>query len=150
MTTRRRLAALAGLVGRSTRLGPRDGLTCLVAWALLHLAALRLRVSRRVPALRPRPDTWSLPGGEGVAPSAARLEALLCEAARFPAMGLWCLPRAVALRQLLRLHGLKGELALGLRGGQGGLAGHAWVVYHGVVLLHDPAEGGPYVRCEVA
>lgn len=150
-----RLGAMAGVWFRSARLGPRDGLVCLLSWGLLHAAALRLRLGLFVPSRRPAPDRWGpdpapLETATGGDPAARRLARLLGEAARHPALGLWCLPRALALRQLLRLHGLDGHLALGLRRGPEGLTGHAWVVYHGSVLDQDAAFAGSFVRCEVS
>jgi hypothetical protein len=144
-------AATAGrLLVRCARRGPRDGITCLLAWGLLHLAVIRLRL---MPAWRPAPDRWS-PAPRPVQGSAGsdvtRLVRLFDEAARHPIVGCWCLPRAVALRRLLRLHGLDAELALGLRKTPEGLGGHAWVVYHGSVLERDGALAGTFARCEVS
>jgi hypothetical protein len=79
----------------------------------------------------------------------ARLVRLFDESTRFPILGAWCLPRAVALRRLLRLHRLEAHLALGLRPGSQGLKGHAWVVYDGAALNEDAGFLGSFSRCEV-
>jgi hypothetical protein len=155
VTLAARLAAVTATLIRGARLGPGDGLTCLLAWILLHAAVLRLRFGLWVPGHLPGPDPWEAAGrpgpcGEKDRSRARRLAELLNEAARRPALGLWCLPRALALRQLLRLHGIDCQLALGLRRGDGGLSGHAWVVYHGAVLGQDDTLVGTFDRCQVA
>lgn len=155
MTRSARVGALARVLAHSRHLGFRDGAVCLLAWCLLHAAALRHRVGLLGSLRLPSPDRWprapERPGGPPTAdPVAQRLAELLGDAARYPALGLWCLPRAQALRSLLRLHGLDAELAVGLRRGAEGLSGHAWVVYHGAVLDQDTAFAGSFARCEVS
>lgn len=143
------MAAVGRLVALCARLGPRDGATCLLAWTLLQLTVLRLKL---VPFGRPLPDPArprpTAPVGPD--PDVTRLVHLFHEAARHSAVGCWCLPRAVALRGFLGLHGHRAELALGLRHEAEGLGGHAWVVYHGAALTEDAAFLGSFTRCEVS
>jgi hypothetical protein len=147
-----RLHAVVSVLASAVRLGPRDGLTCLQAWLLLHWWGLRLRLAGRRGGASGCPDPW--PGEKAAAgevPAAvARLVALFDEAARHPAMGLWCQPRALALRQLLRAHGVEADLAVGLRREAAGLGGHAWVVHRGVPLGADGALAASYARGRVA
>jgi hypothetical protein len=147
MTWSDRAAIVRRLLGRCLRLGPRDGATGLLAWALLHATVLRLRL---LPAWRPAPDRWDGDVTGPADPRVARLVRLFGEAARHEIVGGWCLPRAVALRGLLRLHGLPAQLALGLRRGAEGLGGHAWVVYHGCALGEDADVLGSFARCQVS
>jgi hypothetical protein len=150
-----RFEAVMTTLARCARREPRDGFTCLLAWVLLHAATLRLRFGLLVPGRLPGADRWGTANeperlSRGDSARACRLARLLNEAAQHPALGLWCLPRALALRQLLRLHGLDAQLALGLRRGDDGLNGHAWVVYHGDVLGQDETLVGTFDRCQVA
>jgi len=151
MTLRDRVATVQRLLARCARLGPADAATCLLSWALLHLAVVQLRLAPRGRGWRPAPDHWDdEPAVSTGRPAAAvvRLVRLFDEATRFSVVGGWCLPRAVALRRLLRLHGFEGQLALGLRPGPRGLGGHAWVVYHGTALSEDAGFLGSFTRCE--
>jgi hypothetical protein len=153
VTLRHRVATVRRLLARCARLGPADGATCLLSWVLFHIAVVQLRFAPHWPGWRPAPDRWgggpSVPSGRPEA-RAARLVRLFDEALRFPVVGGWCLPRAVALRRLLRMHRLEAQLALGLRQGPQGLNGHAWVVYDGAALREDAGFLGSFSRCEVS
>jgi hypothetical protein len=146
-----RIRAALSVLAAAVRLGPRDGATCLWAWLLLHAWAVRLRLAGPLGGSA-GPAPWS--GGDSVdaAPPSevVRLVALFGEAARHPAVGLWCHPRALALRQLLRGHGFEADLAVGLRRDRDGLRGHAWVVLDGRALGSDGAVAEDYGRCRAA
>ena len=45
-----------------------------------------------------------------------------------------CLDRSVFLWFIMRLHGLKGELRIGVASNDGAIDGHAWVEYGGTVI----------------
>ena len=152
MTLRHRVATVWRFLARCARLGPADGATCLLSWVLFHLAVVQLRLAPHGPGWRPAPDRWDGQPTVSSAPTratVARLVRLFEESTRFPILGDWCLPRAVALRRLLRLHHFGAQLALGLRPGPQRLSGHAWVVYDGVALSEDAGFLGSFSRCEV-
>lgn len=156
MSVTTRLRAVGSAAAAAARLGPRDGLACSLAWMLLHAWGLRLRFARHRlgPAAYPEPWRGERPseGPTAVPADVSRLVSLFAEAARHPAMGLWCHPRALALRQFLRVHGIEADLAVGLKSDPRdprGLSGHAWVVYHGMALGDDASMAG-YPRCQSA
>ncbi len=61
---------------------------------------------------------------------------------------LWrtsCLRQALALRYFLGRRGIETELRIGVRGGQGEFAAHAWVEKNGAVLIGGEYAGERYV-----
>lgn len=94
------------------------------AWGYLLLAyvALRFLPVRRVEAL-----LESLARKRNREISSARLAKLVNVAARFHLRPMTCLPRSLALRALLRQHGVEADLLIGVRRENGMLRAHAWI-----------------------
>ena len=95
------------------------------AWVCLlaAYAALRFLPVRRVEALLEK-----LAGKDRAEISSAHLARLVDVAARFHLRPITCLPRSLALRALLRRHGVEADLLIGVRREEDGvLRAHAWI-----------------------
>ena len=94
------------------------------AWVCLLAAhaALRFLPVRRVEALLER-----LAGKDRAEISSAHLARLVDAAARFHLRPITCLPRSLALRALLRRHGIEADLLIGVRREDGEIKAHAWI-----------------------
>ena len=94
------------------------------AWMYLLVAYIAIRVLpiRRVEALL---ESLS-PKKKKEIPS-SRLARLVDIAARRHLRPMTCLPRSLALRALLRRHGIEADLLIGVRREAGSLRAHAWI-----------------------
>lgn len=90
--------------------------------------------ARAAAALR-RPRPWRLR-----AVARALRAALAAEGETKP-----CLPRALALLELARAHGVAPTLVLGVERGAAGVAAHAWLEVGGAPFLEDPGTPARYV-----
>jgi hypothetical protein len=77
----------------------------------------------------------------------------LAMASSYP-IGISCLPRSLALRNMLRNRGVAASVRIGVRAGDrpGGprLDGHAWVEVGGKVVGDDPQHVARYAPYEIA
>jgi hypothetical protein len=120
--------------------------TFLEALVLLAAAPLLLRLTR----FRRNSSTTECPrneGGEAQAPASGLTEAraianMVAAAAAHGVIRSRCLEHSLVLWLLLRRHGVKCDLRLGVRRTVGGCEAHAWVEAYGVSLSDpdDPQE----------
>lgn len=94
------------------------------AWGYLLIADLALRF---LPMQRVEALLEGLSRRRGRKVSTARLARLVDIAARCHLRPMTCLPRAVALRALLRRHSVEADLLIGVRREDGELRAHAWI-----------------------
>jgi hypothetical protein len=108
----------------------------LSAWCLLVLVDVLLRVggfNRLCTIIRQSPTIGTVPGGIRTAVT-QEICASVNSALAFYFRRAWCLQAAAAAVFLLRLHGIRGELVIGVR--RVPFYAHAWVDVDGEVVLN--------------
>jgi hypothetical protein len=101
------------------------------AWWTLLSADLRLRLSPARALARALADS----GGGGAADArAAEIAHAVASAAAHHLWPMRCLPRSLALSDLLRGLGVAARVRIGVRNHPGALAAHAWVEVAGVAV----------------
>ena len=109
------------------------------AWWALLACRLRLRFPRLLGARSLIVEELHRDGGDSPGPLDDRLFSLFNRAVRDHILAMPCLPRALALARYLRRHGVEGRLRVGMKKGDEGLRGHAWVESAGQPV-NDPSE----------
>ena len=110
-------------------------------WTALGEAWLALSAARAAVRLRPLPKLLHDAAAANAAPALKpardprpdieRLQRLVRIAARYRLNPATCLPRALALRGMLRRRGIPAALEIGVRKDGERLRAHAWLVYDG-------------------
>jgi hypothetical protein len=117
----------------------RDWTVLLVAWYLLPVVAVGVRLRRF-----PRTREWAARVRAVDPPNrskqrASQVGALVKVAAQRHIGRFACLPRSLTLLRLLGREGIRAELRLGVRHGNGTVEGHAWVEHEGVAV-NEPGD----------
>jgi hypothetical protein len=118
------------------QLSRRERRLLLMALALLPVAVVRTRISRRVPP-DVAPDAPPSAGQEP-APAVVAETARMVKAAARVVWGASCLPQSVVVHRLLRREGIATTIRIGVRKSSHALEAHAWVEYAGRPIT-DPA-----------
>jgi Transglutaminase-like superfamily len=122
------------------------------AWLALRMAGWRLvlpLLKRRLPLMRLVPLMWMR---ERARPLSAEREARIAELARvvFRSQHLSrpgnCLERSLVLYRYLSAGGADPQLVVGLRGGEEGVRGHAWVTVRGEPVEEPPQSLEGFTR----
>ena len=116
------------------------------AWLALLGVDLALRAG-----LRPRVDRGATdhpPPSNATTVVATRLARWVAAAARRHLHPMYCLPRAIVLRHLLRCRGISSRLRIGVRRFPNRLGAHAWVELAGRPLAEAPSVGERYLPLE--
>ena len=115
-------------------LGPADWLSLGEAWLALAAARAAVRFRPLPKLLRDAADvnasTAAAPARDP-RPEIERLQRLVRIAARYRLSPATCLPRALALRAMLRRRGIPAALEIGVRKDGERLRAHAWLVHDG-------------------
>lgn len=127
-------SATKSRVRRFLELRRREQVLVAEAWGRLLVAALRLRLApQRTLALALREVGGRSAAGDGER-SAPDLARAVVRAAAHHLLPMTCLPRALALRQMLRARGIASALRIGVRKENATLSAHAWVEVSGRAL----------------
>ncbi len=79
-------------------------------------------------------------------PDAAAVGESIRVAARLPLVRVSCLPRTLTAITMLSRRGLRPEMHVGVSGGDGPFAAHAWATVDGVDVVSEPDDVGAFVE----